>query len=237
VPAHGGDVLQNYLYDVLAVAWLLLCWVGYSWFSEGRAKAGNLIGVMARHRERWMIEMLSRENRIVDIQIINSALNNATFFASTTILILAGLFAVLGTLEHVIAVVRDIPFAVKTTRAIWEAKIIVMMLIFVHGFFKFAWSMRQFNYCALMIGAAPNSLDPGTADIDYARAGAQVASLAAKHFNHGMRAYYFGLALLSWFVHPLAVLPSVLLVVAVMYRREFRSRTLRALSVGAARDA
>lgn len=222
---------ENHLHDYMAIAWLLLCWVGYTRFSERRAKGDNLTGIMARHRERWMLEMLSRENRMVDIQIINSALNNATFFASTTILILAGLFAVLGTLEDVIAVVRDVPFAVKTSRALWETKVMAMMLIFVHGFFKFAWAMRQFNYCALMVGAAPNTLDPGEDEFAYARAGAEVASLAAKHFNHGMRAYYFGMATLSWFVHPLLVLPSVLLVVMVLYRREFRSRTMKALAL------
>lgn len=225
------------LYDYLAVAWLLLCWIGYSRFSERRKRGNNLIGVMAWHRQRWMREMLSRENRMVDIQIINSALNNATFFASTTILILAGLFAVLGTLEDVIAVVRDVPFAVKTSRALWEIKVMAMMLIFVHAFFKFAWSMRQFNYAALMIGAAPSTLDPGEDDIAYAKAGAEVTSLAAKHFNHGMRAYYFGMATLSWFVHPLALLPAALLVVLVLYRREFRSRTLKALSIGERGDA
>lgn len=229
-------MLQTYLYDIIAVAWLVLCWFGYTRFSERGSATGNLIGVMARHRERWMIEMLSRDNRMVDIQIINSALNNATFFASTTILIMAGLFAVLGGLEDVIALVRDIPFAVKTSRALWEAKVIVMMLIFVHGFFKFAWAMRQFNYCAMLVGAAPNTLDPGEEELAYARGGAVVASLAAKHFNHGMRAYYFGMAALSWFMHPLALLPSVLLVVLVLYRREFRSRTLRALSFGTARN-
>jgi uncharacterized membrane protein len=221
---------------LVAVAWLLLCWVGYSRISERRSTAGNLIGVMARHRERWMAEMLTRENRMVDIQIINSALNNATFFASTTILIMAGLFAVLGALDNVIDVVRDIPFAVKTSRALWETKVIVMMLIFVHGFFKFAWAMRQFNYCALIVGAAPNKDDPGEDELAYARCGASVSSLAAKHFNHGIRTYYFGMATLSWFVHPLALLPSALLVVLVLYRREFRSRTLKALSIGPARN-
>lgn len=227
---------QTYLYDIIAVAWLLLCWLGYSRYSEHGSAAENLIGIMARHRERWMIEMLTRENRMVDIQIINSALNNATFFASTTILIVAGLFAVLGALENVIDVVRDIPFAVKTSRALWETKVIVMMLIFVHGFFKFAWSMRQFNYCSLIVGAAQNTDDPGEDELAYARGGAMVASLADKHFNHGIRTYYFGMATLSWFVHPLALLPSALLVVVVLYRREFRSRTLKALAIGPARN-
>jgi uncharacterized membrane protein len=229
-------VVQTYLYDIIAVAWLLLCWIGYTRLSEHASATGNLIGIMARHRERWMTEMLTRENRMVDIQIINSALNNATFFASTTILIVAGLFAVLGALENVIDVVRDIPFAVKTSRALWETKVIVMMLIFVHGFFKFAWAMRQWNYCTMIVGGAPKTCDPGEDELAFAQSGAIVSTLAAKHFNHGIRTYYFGMATLSWFVHPLALLPSALLVVLVLYRREFRSRTMKALSIGLVRD-
>lgn len=215
--------------DIAAVAWLILCWVGYTVYSEQSAPAGNLVGVMHRRRVDWMMRMLERENRMVDLQIINSALNNATFFASTTILILAGLFAIVASPEKVIAIVSDLPFAAKATPIIWELKVILMMLIFAHGFFKFAWAMRQFNYCSLLIGAAPIDPDPVERYRNYAVSAALVASLAAKHFNHGVRSYYFGMAALSWFIHPAALIPAVLIVVLVLYRREFRSRTLKAI--------
>ena len=141
--------------DIAAVTWLIVGWVGFTLYSERSAPAGNLIGVMHQRRVDWMMRMLERENRMVDLQIVNSAVNNATFFASTTILILAGLFAVIASPEKVIAVVGDLPFTAKATPIIWELKVILMMLIFMYGFFKFAWAMRQFNYCSLLIGAAP----------------------------------------------------------------------------------
>lgn len=215
--------------DIAAVAWLIACWVGYTLYAERSAVTGNLLGVMRRRRIDWMMRMLQRENRMVDLQIVNGAVNTATFFASTSILILAGLFAVVAAPEKVIAVVTELPFTARATPVVWELKVVLMMLIFVHGFFKFAWAMRQFNYCSLLIGAAPVNPDPVEQYRDYAVAAARVASLAAKHFNHGMRAYYFGMAALSWFVHPAALIPAVLLVVLVLYRREFRSRTLRAI--------
>ncbi len=222
--------------DITAVAWLLLCWVGYTVYSEKSAPAGNLVGVMHRRRVDWMMRMLERENRMVDLQIINSALNNATFFASTTILILAGLFAIVASPEKVIAIVSDLPFAAKATPVIWELKVVLMMLIFAHGFFKFAWAMRQFNYCSLLVGAAPINAEPVERYRNYAVSAALVASLAAKHFNHGMRSYYFGMAALSWFIHPVALIPAVLIVVLVLYRREFRSRTLKAIVSCEARE-
>ena len=55
----------------------------------------------------------------------------------------------------------------------------------------------------------------------------RVASIAAAPTNRGIRAYYFGLALLAWRIHPFALMVSTVLVVAVLYRREFYSRTLK----------
>ena len=216
--------------DIAAVIWLLACWLGYTRFSERRALTGNLIGVMARHRVNWMMRMLGRENRMLDIQIVIASLNTGTFFASTSILIIAGLFASLAAPQEVIAVIREAPWAVDNSRALWVIKVLAMMLIFVHGFFKFAWSMRQFNYCAMLIGAATPMVEETEPDTEYARNAGHVASLAAKHFNHGVRAYYFGMATLSWFINPLALFPAALIVVLVLYRREFHSRTLKALA-------
>ena len=59
-----------------------------------------------------------------------------------------------------------------------------------------------------------------------------VVWLAIYNFNLGLRAYYFSLALLTWFVHPLLFVIASSWVVGVLYRREFRSRTLKALLAG-----
>jgi uncharacterized membrane protein len=59
---------------------------------------------------------------------------------------------------------------------------------------------------------------------------ARIASASAKHFNRGIRAYYFGLAALSWFVDPFSFMLLSAWVVLVLYRREFRSRLLQVLT-------
>jgi uncharacterized membrane protein len=64
---------------------------------------------------------------------------------------------------------------------------------------------------------------------------ARIATSTGRHFNGGLRAYYFGLAALSWFVHPWLFVSLTTWVVWVIYRREFRSRLLRTLT--AADDA
>ena len=43
----------------------------------------------------------------------------------------------------------------------------------------------------------------------------------APRTNRGIRACYFGLALLAWHIHPFALMVSTMVIVVVLYRREF----------------
>ena len=54
---------------------------------------------------------------------------------------------------------------------------------------------------------------------------AKIANLAARHFNRGLRAFYFALAALSWVVHPVAFALATTWVAVVLYRRDFHSRS------------
>ena len=95
------------------------------------------------------------------------------------------------------------------------------------------WSIRQFNRCAILIGAAPlpHQLDDPSRRAWVRRLG-RLNALAGDDFNRGLRAYYFGLALLAWFVHPWAFAATTVWVVAVLYRREFASEPAALLSEG-----
>ena len=90
--------------------------------------------------------------------------------------------------------------------------------------------MRQLNYCMILVGAVSSPGAVSDADRVRASRAAMISTVASKHSNRGIRAYYFGLALLAWHIHPLALIASTFLVVLVLYRREFNSRTLRYIS-------
>ncbi|MGH8648827.1 MAG: DUF599 family protein, partial [Burkholderiales bacterium] len=59
---------------------------------------------------------------------------------------------------------------------------------------------------------------------------AVILSFANRNFNQGLRAYYFGVAALSWFLHPALMMAVTLGVLYVLHQREFRSRTLDVLA-------
>jgi uncharacterized membrane protein len=216
--------------DITALIWFMACWVGYTQFADRRARDKlTLMSVMHNYRIQWMHEMLLRDVRIVDSNIIMILARSATFLASTTIFILAGLLAVMGTTDTAMEVVGDLRYSVQSSREVWELKLFALLLVFIYAFFKFTWSMRHFNYLSVIIGAAPSSNALPEWSDRFAERAAKVSSNATNTFNRGLRAYYFGLAFLSWFLHPLLFIIATALVVGVLYRREFMSRMLHEL--------
>ncbi len=217
--------------DVGALVWFFAWWGGYTYYADHiKAEGPTLITVMRKHREAWMLRMLSRENRVVDSTIMATIMRSVGLFSSTTLIIMAGLLAILGAVDKAQMLVGTLPFTEVGSRMQWELKIILLLLIFIYAFFKFAWSLRQFNYAVVLIGAAPPPREVETKFAQaFARGAGRVISGAVSNFNRGVRAYYFGLAALSWFLHPFLFAFISVWVVAVIYRREFLSSTLTLL--------
>ena len=78
-----------------------------------------------------------------------------------------------------------------------------------------------------MFGAAPNC-DDKNCDNYIEQANGLLLS-ANNSFNFGLRTYTFSMATLAWFVHPYLFIFCSAWVVAILYRREFMSRTLLAM--------
>jgi uncharacterized membrane protein len=176
-----------------------------------------------------MEQMVGRDNRMVDVNVLRNLMRSSQFFASTTMLILGALVALMGYAERAAIVVADLPFGLQVSSRLWELKIMLLLLIFVYAFFKFSWSLRQFGFSSILVGAAhkpPADASVDAADIDRI---AVILSFANRNFNQGLRAYYFGVAALSWFLHPWLMIAVTLGVIYVLHQREFRSNTLEVL--------
>ncbi len=210
--------------DWLALAVFIVCWAIYSTLVDRHPalRRRSVIAAMDEHRRRWMRTMVTRDNRIMDTNIVGNLMNSTSFLANTAIFILGGLVAMLGSPELGARVFGALPFATAPDPAAWEMKIALLLLIFVRAFFELTWALRQFNYCSIVMGGI--SQDPQDPEgLHHAEIAAKVANRAAGHFNSGLRAYYFGLAALAWILHPLALILASLLVMRELYRREFRS--------------
>jgi uncharacterized membrane protein len=181
----------------------------------------------------WAQRLLEREMRVTDSALIGNLMTSVSFYANTTIYIIAGLIAALGASDKLISLTSDLPFGGSGNRELLEIKLILVLISFVFAYFKFTWSLRQFNLLSILVGAAPlgKAGEPG---IDsYAKRLGGANNLAGDDFNRGIRAYYFGLAASGWLLNPLLLGVLALCVLIVLYRRDFSSATLDILRVKA----
>lgn len=221
--------------DWVALLLFLPMWAGYALFAHRRSvRRGSLLAATNRIRRQWMLQATYREVRVIDGVVIQNLSTSPSFFASTTILIIGGLLAVLGTADKANDLIRELPFAARTSALVFDVKIMVLCAIFVYAFFRFTWSMRQYTFGALLVASAPEAKrfeeDPSLSREAFADRAGRVVGMAAESFNDGLRAYYFSFATIAWFFSPIAFILSTVGVVVVLFRREFRSDVLAILS-------
>ena len=225
--ARGALGLLGRWPDILAFAMLVGSWLLYPILLRlVRGRRTTLNEAMVEIRRAWMAAMLARENRITDAALVGSVISSASFFASTTVLVIGALFGALANAEAIVATLGQ--FLVDRPQEVWltQLKVVVILLIFVYGFFKFTWAIRQYNYMIAMIGAAPATPVPFDKREALAPVYARHFSRAAEDFNRGLRAYYFGLAGFVWFLDPLLVPIAILFILVILIRRQTHSAVL-----------
>ncbi|WP_417463403.1 DUF599 domain-containing protein [Kordiimonas sp.] len=187
----------------------------------------SISAAMDRQRDNWMQAARFREFRMLDSSILGVLVSGISIFASTNIFVIGGLIAGLAYNEELSTAFSSIPFAEPISPGRWAIKLSLLLGIFVYAFFKFAWAIRLANYCAITVGAMSEP-EEGASDVAAARAAAasRLAALCGHHFNRGLRANFFGLAVLGWFFSPWLFMVGTLFVVLILVRREFFSGAL-----------
>jgi uncharacterized membrane protein len=223
--------------DYAALLFFAGAWLAYHFGVEnGPVRHRSLNVRMNEYRRVWMRQMLTRDNRMVDANIMGSLQNGTAFFASTSLIAIGGVLTLLQATDHVVTLFAELPFGLATTRLAWEIKVVGLAIIFVYAFFKFAWSYRIFNYAAILVGAMPQ---PGASEAAARAAIERTAAMnvvAGRHFNRGQRAFFFALAYLGWFVSAYLFMGATAAVLFVMWRRQFASDAVAALGTVDARE-
>ena len=219
--------------DWVALALFFPAWAGYAIFARRRVgQQPSLLATTNRVRRQWMLQTTYREVRVIDGVVIQNLSTSPSFFASTTILIIGGLLAVLGTADKASELARELPFAARTTGLVFDLKLLLLLAIFVYAFFRFTWSMRQYTFGALLVAAAPDAkrfIEENISREAFADKAGRVVGMAAETFNDGLRGYYFAFAVIGWFFSPLVFMAATAGVVFILYRREFTSDALAVL--------
>lgn len=210
------------LIDAIGVSMLIAVWLGMTLLIEHAPRRfPSTSNLMADYRREWMVQFVSREPRIFDSQVIGQLRQGTSFFASASLIAIGGALALLGDLERVMGVAEDLT-AGDQPILVWEVKILLIIMFLVNAFLKFVWSNRLFGYCAVMMGAVPNSADHPAAYNRAAKA-AEINITAARGFNRGLRSLYCALAAAAWLLGGYALIAAAVVTALVLLRREFTS--------------
>ena len=217
--------------DWIALGVFLLCWKGYGYAVDisKRFSPHGLIRQTHSYRRLWAEEMVKRENRVSDTALIGNLIQSVSFYANTTIYIVAGLFALLGTLDQVINLTTDLSFGREISRGVMEVKVLLVLAVFVVAYFKFTWSLRQFSLFSILMGGAPHQTSDPAYRKDYVERLARMNTLAGDEFNRGLRTYYFAIASVTWMIHPWLLIGFSITIVLVLVKRDFYSQALDVL--------
>ena len=214
--------------DFAAVALIFTMWIGLGWMIENASAVRPSVShLMAQYRRDWMVQMITRQPRIFDSQMISTLRQSTAFFASTSVIALGGTLALLGNSERLSTVVEDLALTDLPT-VVWEFKMLLPLLFLTNGFLKFVWSNRLFGYCSVLMAAVPNDPEDPRAPILASKA-AEINITAARSFNRGLRSLYFALAGLGWILGPIPLILGAMMTVIVVWRREFASQSRRIL--------
>lgn len=220
--------------DIAAAVWFLLAWFGFNLLIDiSPLRTKTLSHAMDSHRRGWMLMMAGREVRIMDTAILSGLQQGTAFFASTALLAIGGCFALLDATDMILQVAGDLSVPVADSRALWEIKVLGLMLIFAYSFFKFGWAYRLFNYASIVMGSVPEYNQPDQALIqEIAGKAGELNVLGGRHFNRGQRALFFAIGFLGWFAGPIAFAVLTLAVLLVLLRRQFASKARAAIVSG-----
>ena len=215
--------------QAVAFAWFVISIVGYRFLAERTQLEGrSIVGAIQIQRVEWMRNMARRDNRVLDGVVLQGLGQGNAFFASTSAIAIGGLAAIMGSGDKVQALLERLPYVAKSTAEIWELKVLLLMAIFIFAFFKFAWAFRLSHYTGIMIGATPIYREGNAVQCEeYAVRTARLIGIAAEHTNSGLRAFYYAIAAMAWFFHPLAFIVATTWVLVILIRRDFFSRSRR----------
>ncbi len=217
--------------DFAALGVLLAAWWAMGWFTDHPPRARLSVSVLiAEYRREWMRQFVTRVPRIFDSAVMDSLRTGSTFFASTCLIAIGGVLAVIGSPETLLGVARELVDTAPAT-IVWQVKLMIVLLFMLNAFLKFVWAHRLFGYCLVVMASVPN--DP-TDPLAFPRA-AQAAEInisASRSFNKGLNSVYFATGALAFLVSPLALVVATLVTLMLMVRREFGSQSRQVLLRG-----
>lgn len=213
--------------DLGALALLLFALISTGWIAENPpAGRPSVSFLMRQYRRDWMVELVTRQQRIFDASLVDNLRQGTAFFASACMIAIGGGAALIGNAGTVAGLTATIGQTSPAVPVEW--KIILVIVILANSLLKFAWANRLFGYCAVLMAAVPN--DPESPQAMHRAAQAAAINItAARSFNLGLQSIYYALAALGWLINGWGLIIGTVLAAGLILRREFASASREVL--------
>ena len=117
-------VMSEQGWNILSLTWFVIAVQGYqSYAIRASRRKDSLAGVLHAYRQRWMMRMIGRDMRISDIGAVANLERYVTLFASSSLLVLAGLVTLVGYTDDVVHIGGGIPFLPPQSSLEWQFKL------------------------------------------------------------------------------------------------------------------
>ncbi|WP_051332747.1 DUF599 domain-containing protein [Cucumibacter marinus] len=186
----------------------------------------SLSELMNARRIEWVYQA-SRRDTPLDGILSGNIMSSVSFFASTTALLILALFTVIGQLPQFAPAISTITFGTHYSETDLQLHNILMLVLFVSAFLAFTLALRQFNHFCILLGALDHR-DPATPE--HVEAIARINAIAAGRFNAGIRAYYFAIPMVAWFVSSWAAIAVTAATIFMLLHREYFSRARKVVA-------
>ena len=178
-----------------------------------RAPLETYAGITKYLRHMWVESIMTEKRDILSVQTLRNWIMAASFLASTSMLIGLGLLSFLFKPEHLMEVPFSLDLIFSKMRALFLAKLMLLIVHFFFAFFSFTISIRYLNQVNFMINV-PIECDPLLSPkfID------QILDLGMVHYTLGMRAYYLSVVAVLWLFGPVWMFLGSLILVYILYK-------------------
>ncbi|KAJ7958622.1 Protein of unknown function, DUF599 [Quillaja saponaria] len=206
--------------DVILVPLGFLISIGYHfwlWHKVRSQPHTTIIGINAAGRKNWVTSMMKDNDKknIIAVQSLRNTIMGATLMATTSILLSAGLAAVISSTYSVKKPLNDTVYGGHGEFMV-ALKYVTLLTIFLFSFFCYSLSIRFINQVNILINTPQEPMSIVTPDY--------VTELLEKGFvlnTVGNRLFYAALPLLLWIFGPVLVLLFSITMVPVLYNLDF----------------
>ncbi|OYW82867.1 MAG: hypothetical protein B7Z26_02135 [Asticcacaulis sp. 32-58-5] len=214
-------------FDIAALVIFFVCWFGYEHVIRLLSKRrGMLLKDLTVVRHAWMREMVIRDFKLFDSNLIGHGVNSASFFASANLILIAAIGGALFSTDVTFQYATGL--GIDTSSSLLVLKLSLVIVCLARGLLNFIWALRQMNYCVAAFGAIPLNVDKDTAD-KFTEAASDIIDPAMSNFSQGVRGYYFSLAAGAWLFGPWALVIASIGAVFLLGWRQASSQASRGL--------